>query len=296
MDVTKFVASNQNIFKMDTADVLNGLESVLTEYGYHPVNFGSFVYAKGNVPVMLIAHCDTVFDKRKESDKDKLVFWDKETNVMWSPSGLGSDDRSGVLGILALLEDGYRPFVLFTDEEETGGRGAKDFCEYLDFTKASLEVSYIIELDRQGSKEAVFYDDGNEEFQKMVLSHGFNIDMGTFTDISIICPHTHISGVNLSCGFNNAHQQTEYFSIDSLQYTVDIVSKMLEEVAALTESHVYKYIDNSYDYFTSYYDRDNLLLMSTPGIDFARNVRRVTAWSKKAAPVAKAKVSAKGRS
>jgi len=242
VNITRFVAENLRVFQETPEQLIDDLERRLSRYGYHPLNMQSYLYAAGDLPIMLVAHCDTVFDAvfrfafynkvvktAKVKAKTKPVFWDRHANVMWSPDGLGADDRAGVLGILALLEDGYRPHVLFTADEESGGIGAHDF---VDFCPQYPDVDFLIELDRQGYGEAVFYDDYNAEFQSFICEHGFKNDFGLFTDISVICPAMGISGVNLSCGFYNTHQETEFFRVDSLGYTVAVVAKMLRNAVS----------------------------------------------------------------
>ena len=50
-----------------------------------------FLFAIGNIPICLVAHLDTVH-KRLPHD----IFFDQSKNVIWSPQGLGADDRAGV--------------------------------------------------------------------------------------------------------------------------------------------------------------------------------------------------------
>ena len=56
-----------------------------------------FVYAQGTFPVLLVAHLDTVhtfLPGKIKYKKDKL----------WSPNGIGGDDRCGVYMILNIIE------------------------------------------------------------------------------------------------------------------------------------------------------------------------------------------------
>lgn len=71
------------ILKMEQKDLLTSLNKKLNELGY----FGNilctndYLFAKGNIPVMLVAHLDTV-----HNPKPKEIFYDKEQEVMWSPT------------------------------------------------------------------------------------------------------------------------------------------------------------------------------------------------------------------
>ena len=96
--------------------------------------------------------------------------------------------------------------VLFCEDEEVGCVGAKKF------TKGSLRprVNYIVELDRRGSNDAVFYRCDNPEFEDFVTSFGFETAGGSCSDISYIAPYLETAAVNISCGYYCEHQRHEY--------------------------------------------------------------------------------------
>ena len=99
---------------------------------------------------------DTVF-----KHPAREVFYDRQQNVIWSPDGLGADDRAGVFAIIQIIKKGLRPHIIFTTDEESGAWGAtalsKEQCPFED-------LRYVIELDRRGSNDCVFYDCENLEF------------------------------------------------------------------------------------------------------------------------------------
>lgn len=72
---------------------------------------------------------------------------------MMSPQGIGGDDRAGVYMILRLIQD-LHCHVLFCEAEEIGGHGAKAFVQ----SGIVPEVNYIVEFDRMGSNDAVYYN------------------------------------------------------------------------------------------------------------------------------------------
>lgn len=210
------------VFRSRESELLSRLEQELAKCGYRKVKATSdYVYATGPLPVMLVAHGDTVHRMPPED-----IFYDERRGVLWSPQGLGADDRAGVLGILEVLRRGYRPHVLVTLGEESGGTGAHAFVREV----PDSGVRYIVELDRRNSGEAVFYDCPNEAFKKYVLSFGFREAAGIYTDIMVLCPAWNVAGVNLSCGYYDAHQKTEYLRLPDLAGTLDRLVSMLDSV------------------------------------------------------------------
>ena len=193
-------------------------EDLLTRNGYAPEVGEKYVYGAGTIPILLIAHTDTVH-RAPPSE----LFFDHTKEVLWSPNGLGADDRAGVYGIAALLEKGYRPHVLFTDEEETGGHGAQSAAWNL----AAPPVRLLVQLDRRGATDAVYYSCDNARLRRWITRRGFTTASGSFTDISILMPEWGIAGVNLSTGYYREHTTSEHLRMDELRATLGEVEGML---------------------------------------------------------------------
>lgn len=220
-EIREVVERYEWVFTSGETALLKRVAAYLKEAGYEPVETLEFVYAAGKVPIMLVAHGDTV---HRTPPQPEEVFCDPAKGVLWSPVGLGVDDRAGVLGILELVNRGYRPHVLVTLGEESGGTGASAFVACY----RSLPVRYIVELDRRNGGEAVFYGCNNKKFVEYIESYGFKSASGSFSDISIICPELGIAGVNLSCGYYNAHSQNEYLVLPQLWETLSKLERMLQ--------------------------------------------------------------------
>ena len=215
-------------FKIKTSKMFHVLENELkNHYDIKKITrHKHYLYAEGNIPIMLVAHIDTV---HKTSPHE--VFWDKKQNVLWSPTGLGADDRAGVWAILQLLK--HKPYVLFCDEEETGGKGAIQASKDL-----WPNVHFIIELDRKGKNDAVFYDCDNEEFTDFICEFGFKESIGSFSDISFLCPSWGIAGVNLSIGYYRQHTDLETLYLNETIDTINKVAKILQ-----SDTKEFQYID-----------------------------------------------------
>ena len=98
-------------------------------------------------------------------------------------------------------------------------------------------MNYIIEFDRKGNNDAVFYDCDNHDFTKFVESFGFEENYGSFSDISVIAPALGVAAVNLSSGYYNPHQTHEYVSLYDMHSIIDRAEKML-----LAESKQFEYV------------------------------------------------------
>lgn len=181
-----------------------------------------YLYAIGTIPIALVAHMDTVF-----SVPATTVYYDRKKNVMWSPQGLGADDRAGVYCITQLIKKGLRPHIILTTDEEKGCLGALELV--IDYPEPFAEINYLIELDRRGSTDCVFYDCDNPDFIKYIEQFGFKKASGSFSDISIIGEDWGIAAVNLSVGYQNEHSVSELLYVDDMISTILTVQKMLQE-------------------------------------------------------------------
>ena len=144
------------------------------------------------------------------------LYYDQEKGVFWSPEGLGADDRAGVAMIIYLLhQTDFRPTILFTTNEETDMKGAYMAAA----TLLGVRPNFIIELDRKGRGECVFYQCENKKFEQFINNFGFTTELGSYTDISVLCPTWNCAGVNLSVGYRDEHSYCEYLVLDDWLYT-----------------------------------------------------------------------------
>lgn len=185
-----------------------------------------YLIAEGEIPIALVAHMDTVFERY--GDDGNEVYYDVKKGVMWNPFGAGFDDKAGIFAILKIIEDGYRPHIIFTCFEEMGSLGAKAVVKN-NPNVIFRDLKYIIELDRANSMDCVFYDNFNQDFIYYVESFGFKKAEGTSSDVKWICPEWGISGVNLSIGYENQHTASETLDVDAMFQTIMKVKEMLDD-------------------------------------------------------------------
>lgn len=218
---------------------------LINRYGYNKhqiVQTKNFLIAEGEIPVALVAHLDTVFSHSPEE-----IYYDNKAKVMWSPQGLGADDRAGVYSIIEILELGYRPHIIFTTEEEQGCLGTQIMLSKI--PDPPFELKYIIQLDRQGENDSVFYDCNNPEFEQYINNFGFKTARGSFSDISFIAPQWGVAAVNLSIGYEDEHFEIERLFIFAMQKTILKVCKMLDDV---DNAYSFAYIPKKREYLQSF--------------------------------------------
>lgn len=222
----------------------------------------NFIYIEGDYPVLVVAHLDTFlngeyidfdnnlydyFNLEKESDESpqykkdsKPIYFDQDERIMWSPVGLGADDRAGVYLILELISHGCWPHILFTTGEESGGRGAFLASILLEKEIKNSNIKYFLQLDRRGENDAVFYNCKNEEFKQYITSFGWKEVQGIFSDISILSPELNMAGVNVSIGYRDEHSLQETLSLFTLEKNYDIIYSMIKRSKTI----------NKFEYFT----------------------------------------------
>lgn len=245
----------KKLCRMTQSEIKLHLVSVLKEHGYKPIAENGFLYAKGDgsVPVLLTAHMDTV---HKETPRRI----NRHDGVMSSPQGIGGDDRCGIYIITKILsETDLRPSILFCEDEEIGGVGSDLFIssKYIDDLK---EMKYLIELDRCGKDDAVYYDCDSLEFEAFITEvTGYKTRWGTFSDICNLSPACGVAAVNLSCGYYKQHTKEEYVVISEMFATKDATIKLLEK-AKDPETKQYEFVQyvskyGDYSKWGDYYDR-----------------------------------------
>ena len=252
----------KKIIRMNKKDLFDFLETELVQV-YKKIDTNgelrNFLFCEGEQPVMLVAHLDTVFEEfskpysaHQNDDLWKMynfyqiatelkeIYHDQVKGVLWSPDGLGADDRVGVFMILSLVRAGARPSILFTTDEESGSISGHDFALRYKHKLQNYGIKYLMELDRSGVNDCVFYNCDNPDFTKYIEGYGFKTATGSFTDISVICPIIKIAGVNLSVGYWNEHSKTEMIDLFTMSKNFDIIYKMIKNSKKIKK--VYKYI------------------------------------------------------
>lgn len=190
-----------------------------------------YVFAKGSFPVCLVAHLDTV-----HKDIPSKFLYDPLTTTVSSPEGIGGDDRCGVYMALKVAKM-YDCSVLFCEDEEIGAVGADKFIKS-EIAKG-LTFNYMMEFDRKGNNDAVFYDCDNYDFEDFITKEFYKTAWGSFSDISVLAPHFKCAAVNLSCGYYNAHTKDEYVVLKEMYESISAACKILERT---TEANAFEYI------------------------------------------------------
>lgn len=259
------IKSFEIICKMSQKTLKAFLYGQLKLAGYNPIAGDGYLYAKGEIPILVTAHMDTVHD-----NLPTIIVEEKTATGLTkvsSPFGIGGDDRCGIWMILEIIKTKeLRPYVLFCEDEECGGIGSKKFVKST-LIEELKELKYMIELDRAHEEDAVFYNCDNPDFTSYITeTTGYKTAFGSFSDISTLAPEAGIAAVNLSCGYHNPHQLIEYVILEQMENTLATV-KYLLKVALLdpTSVPVYKYIRKVYSYgnyngsyyYGKYYGRYN---------------------------------------
>jgi di/tripeptidase len=229
-----------NLLGMTQKELKEFLYEYLKKKDMNPLSKDGFLYAEGDIPIMLVAHMDTV-----ALEPPTNLCYSKELDLIYNRDGiLGGDDRCGVYAIMKLLEK-YRPFILFTGNEEIGGEGAYQAVELLD----KPDVKYIVEFDRNGVNDCVFYNCGNKKFKKYIEKFGFITEIGSFSDISILGPEWDIATVNLSCGYFDEHTKNEYVFFSILENLIKTAEIMINQIdKAPYFNYQYKVSDKSKEF------------------------------------------------
>ena len=177
---------------------------------------------------MLVAHLDTVHSQRVHD-----ICKSDDGNILMSPQGIGGDDRCGVFALVQTYQSAQiKPWLLFCCDEEIGGLGAKKFCrahKHHQLPNDLDNLKFLIEIDRKGKNDAVFYNCANPDFEEYITSKGFKTAQGSFSDISLIAPELGIAAVNLSSGYYHAHSLHEFINRSHLNNTIQKVIEIVSD-------------------------------------------------------------------
>jgi len=251
----------QNICHLSERGVLSFMKDLLSsKYGKENIiTTPAYVIALGTIPVALVAHADTVF---KRPPAIENFYYDQEKDVIWNPDGAGADDRAGVFAIQKIVRStDLRPHVIITTGEECGCIGSSKLIVHI--PKFPTDLRFMIQLDRRGQNDAVYYDCDNMDFEDFITPYGFETHWGTFTDISVLAPTWKVAAVNFSIGYEDEHHEIERLHVDWMYETISKTIKILTDVDQNKDTiPVYEYIElTKYwkygNYRSAWYDYDD---------------------------------------
>ena len=187
------------------------------------------IVVRGSDNSTLVAHMDIHPIINKEHKDKKLLSF---LNTVYCKTGIGGDDRCGVLVILELLDRGSRPNIIFTEKEEVGRLGVRKLIDnhldlLIDITKDS---PYLMGLDRKGFNEVVFYGCDNKEFINFLLNeYHLDYNVGSFSDVSSLGPSLNKAICNISVCYYSAHSENEYVNLKKLKLMIDKIELMVKD-------------------------------------------------------------------
>lgn len=175
----------------------------------NPQHFWLFT---GNVPVLLVAHIDTVL-------RDEPVTIRQTGSILRAvKSPLGGDDRCGVYLSLQWLTKRKRPYVLLTNYEESGAIGAQAFMRSAGMSILD-RIRLVVGLDRKGYNDYVTYSyEIDERIEEYLNRIGLIKTYGSFSDTTIIGDfYPYVSAINISVGYFYPHTNNEWIDLHALQ-------------------------------------------------------------------------------
>lgn len=184
-----------------------------------------YIFCKGQLPTMLVAHMDTV-----HKTLPGKIFYDKDLGEIYSPDGIGGDDRCGIYGVISVLmaaKGGKLPSVLFTMNEEIGCLGAKT-ARY-EIKKKIFDVNFMIELDRHGKDHAVYYNTTNPDFVEHISKYGFSVEIGMGSDVKYLSDEWNVASANLAIGYYNEHTLKETVVVGDMMSTIRKTKKIVDD-------------------------------------------------------------------
>lgn len=261
IDVAEYLMYWLKLSQSQVLDKFHSLEGAFSDGKTSDDN--RFVYIKGNRAdrVLLVAHSDV--DKEQDEiewyeDGEIIALKKKIDGVTpFMNKCLGADDRAGCAALWAFRNSGHS--ILVTSGEEDGCKVAKTLAKNSYWQKELNDHTFMIEFDRCGHEDLVFYNIATEKFVKYIKDKLTNFKPnkgGMGTDIKYIAKD--ICGVNISSGYYNQHQTKEFISTSHWINTIVSTYKLLLQKhekwpAPKNYNETYLYISNNTTSSTSSY-------------------------------------------
>jgi hypothetical protein len=237
------------LFESDTTKVIPLIEKYL---GKGVSDYDNYLYYPSKSPLLLQAHIDTLANYKRKYELHV------RHNIITCNGVLGADDRAGVFAIYDIYtkckgdkkKDTSKldmPSLLFTNYEETGGKGMDVFLK----TKSPKDFEHInlaISIDRRGCNDYVNYVSIDKKVDDYIEDFGFIHSHGSYSDIKEFSEFTEIPSVNVSAGYYFQHTNMERLHYDELSMTINKIVRIIKNPIDKKYKCRKKYAAASYRY------------------------------------------------
>lgn len=196
------------------------IESFYDEGAVTVTTDGVYIYREEpKNKVLAVAHLDTV---------QEAQIYGRSESFLYVPQ---LDDRLGVYALLDLLPNafGMEFDLLLTEGEEVGRSTAKHF-------ETDKKYNWIMEIDRAGT-DVVMYQYETQVSKELMQQYGFEVGVGSFTDISYM-DGLGVIAFNFGCGYYNHHSINAYVNLEEFEVMMVMLANFF---------HEYKGIELPYD-------------------------------------------------
>ena len=200
-----------------------------------------------------VSHTDTVHDiidhlfigtGTKDNKKTLYGYQKLESDyggMFIDPAGCGADDKVGIWACLNLIANLDVCKLAFFSAEEMGCVGSSKADK--DFFK---DVGYALQTDRKGNSDFSLDINGTEmndkKFRKkikdLVKRRGFEFTKTFTTDVGQLKKDgINVCMSNLSSGYYNAHQDTEYVVVEEAENTLNLMYDIARRLGLEKQYH-----------------------------------------------------------
>ena len=154
---------------------------------------------------------------------------------LWNRVGCGADDKNGLWIIMNILKtEPVLKVALFVQEERDGDRAGCRGARACDLSFFD-DVRYVIECDRKGASDVVHIGkedthlcDSNFIHADLLQKYGYKMVKGGKTDVvELKMRGLNIPVCNISCGYYDAHKNSEYTRFSELERCLAFVREIL---------------------------------------------------------------------
>lgn len=200
-------------------------------------SLGNVYSFKNKGKPLLSAHMDCVGGAESGFYVKFVDFYNyKDDIIMKGIGNIGGDDKCGVFMILiSLLRDNKLNFIFSIEEEIQSANGIRNVMsdaikdEVMNEVIESIPFSIVLDRRSYGDIICLKNKYGTENYDKELSEigkkYGFESVVGGLSDANEISKH--INCCNLSSGYFNPHQNTEFVSLNCMYNTFSFVQDML---------------------------------------------------------------------
>lgn len=204
------------ILKLTDEGLSIRMEKELFRQGYNVIHGNGYYFAEGSIPVLLIAHINSIHEEQPIEICKSENFW-------MAPEGIGGENRCGIYALLQIVRHYHCHILLLNDKINN------NITSLLNGLSEDFYIAFAIDLALEGKNECLIHRCTDVMIRSALKERGYELTPSAA--ILEFPKNLKLTYISISTGFYDSYLQSERICIDDVWHSVRTIERILDMIA-----------------------------------------------------------------